>query len=388
MKKKVICSIISLLLVLSAIVPAYAEESHPLEYYCENEETVKAIEALKENETLELYITLKYPEAEKLHYSLGGLSGKEFKTKSDELYKMCNSFCEKFIKDHSLKNATVLPFTTVFICKLTSDEIKEMMKDERFERFSLYVEYKIDNDENNEQLSEEEKALRERFKVKFLDGNVTMCMYDSKTDKYYTKHSTSHLVFSPDAPKEEFENEHGWIEWKIPENFYDSQTVMYKDKEYQIYANNKKVGAYIDGKLDEEATKYVKLIWDQVIAFKFASGGFENATRLVFTGPLLGSRVDIEMCGELFPASAGYAPETDDFDISTSWWEGEMEYEMATIVGDATMDGALDMIDVTTTQKSIAKLDTDCNTILADIDENGEVNLEDVTAMQKTIAKL
>lgn len=56
--------------------------------------------------------------------------------------------------------------------------------------------------------------------------------------------------------------------------------------------------------------------------------------------------------------------------------------------GDATLDGTLDMLDVTATQKHIAQLDTECNTLLADMDKNGDVNLEDVTAMQKEIAKL
>lgn len=56
--------------------------------------------------------------------------------------------------------------------------------------------------------------------------------------------------------------------------------------------------------------------------------------------------------------------------------------------GDVNSDGVLDMLDVTLTQKAIAKLDTDCNTELADMDENSVVDLQDVVQMQKAIAGL
>lgn len=58
------------------------------------------------------------------------------------------------------------------------------------------------------------------------------------------------------------------------------------------------------------------------------------------------------------------------------------------VIGDATMDGSVDMLDVTVTQKFIAELDADCNTKLADMDKSGKVDLQDVVQMQKTIADI
>lgn len=236
----------------------------------------------------------------------------------------------------------------------------------------------------------------DRFSVRVF--NTTSCMLDTVTHKYYIRCTSdkpdSYNRVVPDGYFTEMTGTKGWEEWKIPDNFYDTQKVMVDDKEYQICVNNKKVAAYYNGELDEKLTENLKSFWDYLLESKFAEGGFEDAVRLVFCGETVGylnNGIYVEMAGRVLPmvaqlskdkqgeyTRAGYVIEPMD----------ELSYDIKTMIGDATLDGALDMVDVTTTQKSIAKLDDKCNTILADIDENGNVDLQDVVQMQRTIAGL
>jgi len=75
--------------------------------------------------------------------------------------------------------------------------------------------------------------------------------------------------------------------------------------------------------------------------------------------------------------------------VDTDSWENSCDKLGDYVIrGDINDDDSLDMLDVTVTQKFIAKLDTKCNTKNADMDENGNVDLQDVVQMQKAIAGL
>lgn len=145
MLKKIICLCLSFVLSCSFFISAYADESRSLKDVCENEETFKAIESMKDSDELELYIILSYPEAEKLSYSLQNVTEEEFQAKINELCEMYKSFCEEFVKNYSLKAATLCPFSAMVISKLTLDQIECIMKDESFAGFSL-TEIGVEND--------------------------------------------------------------------------------------------------------------------------------------------------------------------------------------------------------------------------------------------------
>ena len=289
MKKKVICSIISLLLVLSALAPAYAVEFKTLKDVCENEKTFEAIKAMTESDELELYVVLKCPEIENISCALQNLSPEEFEVKKNEIYEMYKNFCYKFIEDHSIITPTYCPFSTMFICKLTLKDIENIINDERFERFSILESgIEADNSETDTDYLED---------------------YEADTDSWRN---------SCDYMGDEIDTDENWA-----------------------------------STIDEAGNLIIP-------------GG----------GTLEVWRSAIEKYDLIY-----HIDEEDNLIISA---ESALRYWR----GDATMDGTLDMLDVTVTQKYVAKLDTECNTILADMDENGNVNLQDVVQMQKTIANI
>ncbi len=364
------------------------DEVDPLRLVCLTEVTYQQIKAMTESDKLKLCISLKEPVfgngSGYISCAELGLSAEEFEQMKMDIYTSYDLACDAFIKDYSLQKATLAHLTPEFTCKVTLEDINKMLKDERVKSFMFWEYWKNENDDEKSE-----------------EGYGTYVAYSPWKDEDTVLHS--HPIISsgvrdhiPDGTVLEitefcngfgrttYNGKDGWIlgGYILP---YEPATDV--DEYYTVPTFS------YDGYLDLRGKPSVSYTVGSI-----PSGTLLHITqtangygKTVYNGKEGWVLMDVLLHPEAYAYTQSSTVYPDELFADTDaedWvacWDNEV---VASIRGDANEDGNLDMLDVTVTQKSIAKYDTHCNALLADMDENSVVDLQDVVQMQKTIADI